>query len=92
MTRPSFSDAPGESCTHSGSLDPGSRDLGRLLITARQVAASLGVSLRTVRSWDSGGRLPRPVRIGRSTRWRAEELQRWTSAGCPRRVDWEAQT
>jgi predicted DNA-binding transcriptional regulator AlpA len=63
-----------------------------LLLTARRAAAMCGVSLRTWRSWDSGGRIPKPIRIGRRTLWRSEELSRWTSAGCPRRKEWEAQT
>lgn len=44
-----------------------------LLLTARQAASSCGKSLRTWRSWDAAGRIPRPVRIGRSTLWRFEE-------------------
>jgi predicted DNA-binding transcriptional regulator AlpA len=60
-----------------------------LLVTAKQAAAMCGKSLRTWRTWDSAGRIPRPVRIGRSTLWRIGELQRWVAAGCPRRKDWE---
>lgn len=59
-----------------------------LLVNARQVAAMLGKSLRTLRSWDGAGRIPRPVRIGRSTLWRLDELQAWSRAGCPARSDW----
>lgn len=61
-----------------------------LLVRAKQAAAACGVSLRSWRSWDSSGRIPRPIRIGRSTFWRVEELQQWTTAGCPRRAEWEA--
>ena len=61
-----------------------------LLLTARQAAAMCGKSLRTWRSWDVAGWIPRPVRIGRSTRWRADELREWVVAGCPRRQEWEA--
>jgi len=61
-----------------------------LLLTARQAAKTCGKSLRTWRSWDAAGKIPRPVRIGRSTLWRAEELRRWVDAGCPRREEWEA--
>jgi predicted DNA-binding transcriptional regulator AlpA len=65
--------------------------LGPLLLTAKQAAATCGKSLRTWRAWDASGWIPRPVRIGRSTLWRAEELSGWVAAGCPRRVEWEAQ-
>jgi predicted DNA-binding transcriptional regulator AlpA len=60
-----------------------------LLLTARQAAAVCGRSLRTWRSWDSSGRIPRPIRIGSSTLWRAVELQAWVDAGCPSREEWE---
>ncbi len=61
-----------------------------LLVTARQAAALCGKSLRTWRTWDAAGWIPRPVRIGRSTLWRADELRQWVAAGCPRRAEWEA--
>ncbi len=61
-----------------------------LLVTARQAAAMCGKSLRTWRAWDAAGWIPRPVRIGRSTLWRLDELQAWVAAGCPRRQEWEA--
>ena len=60
-----------------------------LLLTARQAASICGMSLRTWRSWDAAGWIPRPVRIGRSTLWRADELREWVAAGCPRRDEWE---
>lgn len=60
-----------------------------LLLTARQAAALCGKSLRTWRSWDSAGVIPRPVRIRRCTLWRADELRDWIEAGCPDRQQWE---
>jgi len=62
-----------------------------LLVTAKQAAAMCGKSLRTWRTWDSAGWIPQPVRIGRSTLWRIDELREWVEAGCPRREEWEAQ-
>lgn len=61
-----------------------------LLVTAKQAAAMCGKSLRTWRTWDAAGWIPRPVRIGRSTLWRVDELREWIAAGCPRRNEWEA--
>jgi predicted DNA-binding transcriptional regulator AlpA len=61
-----------------------------LLLTARQAAAMCSKSLRTWRTWDALGLIPRPVRIKRSTLWRLGELKEWIVAGCPRREDWEA--
>jgi len=63
-----------------------------LLLSARQAALMCGKSLRTWRTWDAAGWIPRPVRIGRSTLWRVDELRDWVAAGCPRRTEWEART
>lgn len=60
-----------------------------LLLAARHAASMCGKSLRTWRTWDAAGWIPRPVRIGRSTLWRADELCEWVAAGCPRRAEWE---
>ena len=62
----------------------------KLLLTAKEAAELCGKSLRTWRTWDSAGHIPRPVRIGRSTLWRLEELREWVASGCPRRAEWEA--
>ena len=61
-----------------------------ILITAKQASQMCGKSLRTWRTWDSAGFIPQPVRIGRSTLWRLDELRDWVIAGCPRRDEWEA--
>jgi prophage regulatory protein len=61
-----------------------------LLLTARQAAALCSTSLRTWRSWDSTGKIPRAVRIGGKVLWRSEELRAWVAAGCPDRVTWES--
>jgi predicted DNA-binding transcriptional regulator AlpA len=61
-----------------------------LLLAARQAALLCGRSLRTWRTWDSAGWIPKPVRIGRSTLWRADELRDWVNNGCPPRDEWEA--
>lgn len=41
------------------------------------------ISERTLWRLQSAGKLPRPVRIGRSTRWRLEEIREWIERGCP---------
>jgi predicted DNA-binding transcriptional regulator AlpA len=65
-------------------------EVAPLLVDAKQAAAMCSKSLRTWRTWDAAGRIPRPVRIGRSTLWRADELRAWVAAGCPCRQEWEA--
>ena len=61
-----------------------------LVVGARELADLLRVGLRTVRSMDAAGKLPKPVKIGHSVRWSPEEIKRWLLADCPRRSDWEA--
>jgi predicted DNA-binding transcriptional regulator AlpA len=60
-----------------------------LLLSARDVAALLGVSLRTVRAMDSSGRIPEPIRITRGcVRWKLSEVRSWINAGAPDRATW----
>lgn len=54
-----------------------------LLQTAGEVAAMLNVSERTLWRLNSAGKVPRPVRFGRSTRWKATEVRDWIDRGCP---------
>jgi predicted DNA-binding transcriptional regulator AlpA len=37
---------------------------------------------------DAAGRLPAPVRIGGSVRWRLDEIRAWLDAGAPDRATW----
>ena len=53
------------------------------LLSAESLASLLQVSVRTVWRLRSSGRLPRPVRIGGSIRWRAEDVRQWIAQGCP---------
>ena len=60
-----------------------------LLLDARAASALCGVSVRTWWALHSAGRTPLPVRLGRRTLWRADELADWCKAGCPARDRWE---
>ena len=62
---------------------------GKLLISAAELGKLLGVNKSTIWSWHSAGKIPLPVRIGGTTRWRPEEIREWVDAGCPARVRWE---
>ena len=53
------------------------------LLDIRQVAAVLDVSVRSVHRLRDGGKIPAPVRIGGSVRWRATEIDEWIERGCP---------
>ena len=59
-----------------------------LLLTADEAAALCRTVPRTWRTWHSTGKIPQPIRIGRKTFWRPEELRDWIAAGCPDRETW----
>ena len=60
-----------------------------LLLDAKAVATMLSVSLRTIYGMKSTGELgPIPIRFGRRTLWRYEEIAAWVRAACPRRERW----
>ncbi len=66
-------------------------DAGSPLVgDARAVARLLDCGLRTVRTMDAAGKLPRPLRIGGRVVWRVRELRAWLNAGAPPREEWEA--
>jgi len=67
---------------------PDTRDV--LLLDANALSRQLAVSVSCVRRMDAGGRLPRAIRFGGNTRWRADEIREWIAAGCPSRKTWEA--
>jgi predicted DNA-binding transcriptional regulator AlpA len=39
---------------------------------------------------NTAGRVPQPVKLGKSTRWVVSELHEWLAAGCPSRTQWVA--
>ncbi|MFG0244860.1 MAG: helix-turn-helix transcriptional regulator [Phycisphaerales bacterium JB052] len=45
------------------------------LLTVKEVAERLGISIRTVWSLRSSGRIPDAVKIGNATRWRRSEIE-----------------
>jgi predicted DNA-binding transcriptional regulator AlpA len=61
-----------------------------LLVDAREAAALCGIGRTLWLQLASAGRVPMPVRLGRRTLWRAEELAEWVAAGCPARDRWTA--
>lgn len=61
-----------------------------LLLSARELAALLSISVPTVWRLRSMGKLPRAAKLGGSVRWRTEEINRWIEAGMPDLRTWEA--
>jgi predicted DNA-binding transcriptional regulator AlpA len=60
------------------------------VVDARRLARLLTCGVRTIRTLDAGGRLPRPLRIGGRVVWRLDEVSDWLAAGAPDRDEWEA--
>jgi len=48
-----------------------------LLVKAADLAKLLSVTERQIWRWKSSGKLPKPMKIGRSTRWRLSEIEEW---------------
>ena len=61
-----------------------------LAMSAVDLADRLEVSLRHLRRLDSAGKLPKPIRLGRSVRFAVAEVNAWLAAGAPDRQRWEA--
>lgn len=62
-----------------------------LAVSAQQLARMLDLSVRTIRSMDAAGKLPKPVRLnGHAVRWVVAELESWLAAQSPDRTVWEA--
>ena len=52
------------------------------MLTDSEIAAKLKVSRRQVWKLLATGRLPQPVRIGRSVRWKESDFNLWINGGC----------
>ena len=62
-----------------------------LLFSAKDAAKLLDICTSTFWKFHNNGRLgPLPIRLGRRTLWSRKDLEAWTDAGCPARVQWLA--
>ena len=73
-----------------GWRDPGGHGVLPVLLTDEQAAALCNISRSTLWRLCSEDKIPPPVRIGGSTRWRLQDLIEWIEMGCPPRDRWEA--
>jgi predicted DNA-binding transcriptional regulator AlpA len=64
--------------------------LAPFVVDATRLARLLCASVRSVRAWDSAGKLPAPIRIGGRVVWRLNEIRAWLAAGAPDRDSWAA--
>ena len=70
------------SLTNAGRLPPTEIEASQL-IDIKSLALMLKVSEKTVRRWRDAGKIPRPVKLGRTLRWRLCLIVAWIDAGCP---------
>ncbi len=66
-------------------LEPTDRPL---LIDIRALAVLLDRSEASLERDQAAGRLPAPVWLGGSRKWRRAEIERWVDAGCPSQAEW----
>ena len=72
------------SASKAATSDPKAAGVTAELITTAEAAALCGVGERSFWRWAHSGRAPRPIKIGRTARFRRSELLAWIEAGCPR--------
>jgi predicted DNA-binding transcriptional regulator AlpA len=60
-----------------------------LVLTAHALAETLNTSVRSIHRLNSGGKVPRPSRLGGQLRWSRAEIEAWITAGMPDRRSWE---
>lgn len=53
------------------------------LLTVNDIAEICNIAPETVRRLTDRGAMPKPVRLGRAVRYRANELRAWIADGCP---------
>jgi excisionase family DNA binding protein len=61
----------------------------QVLLNYVQASELLGISDNHLWRLNSAGKIPSPIHMGRSTRWRKQELEDWIKAGAPDREQWE---
>ena len=66
------------------------RRLKPLVVDAKLLARLLTCGIRTVRTLDASGKLPKAMRIGGRVVWLVSEIREWLAAGAPDRDTWEA--
>jgi predicted DNA-binding transcriptional regulator AlpA len=68
---------------------PGPTTPAPLLIDMGNLVAMLDRSEASLERDLAAGRLPTPVRLGGSRKWRRAEILAWVAAGCPGKTVWE---
>ena len=69
--------------SHRTDSTPPGRGHTDALLSYDQVAEWVGLSTRSVRRLVDEGRMPAPLRLGGTRRFRSTDIDRWIAAGCP---------
>lgn len=64
-------------------------DVSPVLLDYKQSAQLCGIKKSLWYNLNSGGRIPKPIRLGKRALWARDELIEWIGAGCPSREKWE---
>ena len=62
---------------------PDNCDLKSELLDVHTLATMLQCSPRHVYRLSDAGKMPRPLKLGASVRWRRKDVEDWIEAGCP---------
>ena len=60
-----------------------------LVLNAKELALVLGISSRQVWRLNVMGKLPKPIRLEGSVRWKISEIVDWIDSNCPDLKTWE---
>ncbi len=58
-------------------------------IDAKTFGQRLSLSKRQIFRLSSAGRIPKPIKIGGSVRWKLSDIELWLSMNCPTRREFE---
>lgn len=65
-----------------------SEKVDKRLIGVRNLCEMLDVARTTIYRLKDSGRLPQPLKLGGSVKWRKDEIDAWVDAGCPPVTKW----
>lgn len=60
-----------------------------LLVSAKELARLLGISLKTIGRRRQTRHIPPPVQVGSLVRWQLATIIAWVADGCPHMDDWD---
>ncbi|HEG43600.1 MAG TPA: DNA-binding protein [Phycisphaerales bacterium] len=68
----------------------GTEMVNQQLVDVKKLAEVLSVSIRQVFRLKAENKIPAPMKIGGSIRWKRSEIERWMEWDCPGRETFEA--